>query len=84
MSMWFAKCRGSRLADGIRIALRRRRRHIARDVQPLAVFVDRRLLQTAVERDRDRSHRRRHRDLVGAHEGLREAVDCSFNLGPTR
>ena len=57
-----------RLAHGARVALRRRRRDITRDVQSFAIFVDRRLLQTAVERDRDRPHRRRHRDLVGANE----------------
>jgi 2-polyprenyl-3-methyl-5-hydroxy-6-metoxy-1,4-benzoquinol methylase len=60
---------GGVVASGVfaGISLRRRGRHIARNIQPLAVLVDRRLLQTGVERDRDRSHRRRHCDLVGAH-----------------
>jgi hypothetical protein len=63
-----------RLADCTRVTLRWCRRHIAWDVQTLAVFLDRRLLQTAIERDRDWRRRRGHGDLVGAHKGLREVL----------
>src|SRR5206468_11239985 len=51
-----------------RVALRRRGRHVARDVGLLAVILHGLLLQPRVERDHHRPVGRGHRDLVGAHE----------------
>ncbi len=71
-----------RFLHGARVALRRRGRHVARDVGLFAVLLHRLLLQAGVERDRHRAVRRRHRDLVGAHERLREMLQRHRRVVP--
>ena len=71
-----------RFLDGAGIALRRRARHIARNIELLAVVLDRLLLNAGVERDCHRSVRRRHRDLVGAHERLRVVLQADRRVVP--
>ena len=56
------------------IALRRRAGEKFRNVELLAVIADRLGLQAAVERHHHRAIRRRGRDLVHAHERLREML----------
>ena len=58
------------LAHRVLLALRRRCRHIAG--HPRRRAMDRLLLQAGVKREKHRLLRRRHRDLVGAHEGFGE------------
>ncbi len=69
----FAHCAG--------IALRRRGRHVTRDGELLAVL-DRLLLQPGIERDCDRRIGRRHRDLISAHERLREVLERNRGIVP--
>ena len=65
------------------LAGRRRGRRVFRDIELLAVGVpDRRLLQARVERDHDRAVRRRHRDLVGAHDRLCEVLQRHRRVVP--
>ena len=65
------------------LALRRRGRRVFRDVELLAVVLpDRLLLQAGVERDHHRPVGRRHRDLVGAHERLREVLQRHRRVVP--
>ena len=59
--------------DRRRIALRRNHGLILGDAQAAAV-ADRVFLQLAVKREEHRPHRRRGRDLVGAHHGLAEML----------
>ena len=70
------------LFHGAAIALRRRGRNVTRNGEPFAVIADRLLLQTGVERDCDRSAGRRHGDLEGAHEGLREVLERDRRVVP--
>ena len=64
-----------RLAERRRIRVRRGRCDVARRIEALElVAVDRLLLQSGVERDHHRAVGRCHRELVGAHEGLREVL----------
>ncbi len=72
-----------RLLHRARIALRRRGRHVARDIRLAAAVVPHRLLlEPGVERDRHRSVGRGHRDLVGANEGLREVLQRDRRVVP--
>ena len=57
--------------DRAGIALRRDHRREFRNAQAFRIG-DRIFLQLGIERDEDRPHRRRGRDLVGAHRGLGE------------
>ena len=61
-----------RFADRGGFALRRRGEHELRNARLVG---DDRLLQLGADRQHHRSHRRRHRDLVGAHRRLRESLE---------
>ena len=62
-----------RFGEGAGFALRRNDRLELRDAQALRIR-DRIFLQLGVEREEDRPHRRRRRDLVGAHRRLGEML----------
>ena len=65
------------------VALRRRACDVFRDVELLAVVrVDRLLLEAGIEREHHRAVRRRHRNLVGAHERLREVLQRHRRVVP--
>ena len=70
-----------RRRDGAGIALRRHDRRELGDMQALAVG-NRVLLQLGVEREKYRPHRRRRRDLVGAHRRLGEMLERSRLIVP--
>ena len=72
----------SGLLDRSGIPLRRSSRHVAGDVQFLAVALNRLLLQTRIEGDCNGSIGRRHGNLVGAHEGLREMLQRDRRVIP--
>ncbi len=62
------------LRDGARVCHWRHHPGELRDAQALRVG-DRVFLELGVEREQDRRHRRRHRDLVGAHRRLGEMLE---------
>ena len=61
-------------ADRAQLALRRRHRHVFRDVEFLAVIAHRLLRQPVVQREHHGRARRRGGDLIGAHERLGEVL----------
>ena len=69
--------------DRSRFPLRRRRHRQLRDRQALALL-DRVFLQPAVEHEHDRRHRRRQRDLVGAHGRFGEVGERPRRVVPLR
>ena len=72
-----------RLGDCTRVALRRRGAREPRHSKARAdLGGDRIFLKTAVEDEHHRHHRRRHRDLVGAHRRLREMRQRNRQIVP--
>ena len=71
-----------RLLHCASLALRRRSRRIAWNIEFLAIVVDWLLLETGVKRDHDWAVRRGHGDLVSAHERLREVLQRNRRVVP--